>query len=154
MLLDAAMEYAREAGALLRREFHAPAGRRGAGQAAEIDKEVESFLKQRLRAAFPCGWLGEESEALPGSTGSTWVVDPHDGTGAFNEGRRGSSVSIALVHAGRPVLGAVYAFAFPDDHGDMIAWAEGAGPVRRNGQQVTQGLDGISHRRHIHRRCW
>ncbi len=111
-------------------------------QIAEIDAEVESFLRQRLLAIFPCGWLGEESGALPGNARSTWVVDPHDGTGAFLSGRRGSSVSIALVHAGRPVLGVVYAFAFPDDHGDMIAWAEGAGPVRRNGQQVTtQGLD-------------
>ena len=142
MLLDAAISCAREAGALLRQEFHAPTGPRGAGQSAEVDAEIESFLRQQLLAAFPCGWLGEEGRALPGSTNSTWVVDPHDGTGAFLAGRRGSSVSIALVHGGRPVLGVVYAFAFPDDHGDMIAWAEGEGPVRRNGEQIKQGLEG------------
>jgi ADP-ribosyl-[dinitrogen reductase] hydrolase len=42
------------------------------------------------------------------------------------------------------VLGVVFAFAFPDDRGDLVAWAEGAGPVRRNGRDVAQTLEGRS----------
>src|SRR5204863_2038702 len=49
---------------------------------------------------------------------------------------RGSAVSIALLRHGVPVLGVVYAFSAPDDAGDLIAWAEGCGPVTRNGKAV------------------
>ena len=51
-------------------------------------------------------------------------------------GFRGSAVSIGLVRDGVPVLGVVYAFAYPDDHGDLLAWAEGCGPLTRNGRPV------------------
>src|SRR5262249_50211089 len=39
-----------------------------------------------------------------------------------------------------PVLGVVYAFGYPDDAGDLIAWAEGCGPVTRNGRPVRADL--------------
>ena len=58
-----------------------------------------------------------------------WLVDPNDGTRDYLVGRRGSAVSIGLVHEGRPVLGVVFAFAYPDDEGDLFAWAEGCGPA-------------------------
>jgi ADP-ribosylglycohydrolase len=64
-------------------------------------------------------------------------VDPNDGTRDYLLGRRGSAVSIAAVHEGLPVLGVVFVFAYPDDEGDLFAWAEGCGPLRRNGE----GLD-------------
>lgn len=47
----------------------------------------------------------------------------------------GTSVSIALLREGRPVLGVVYAYCAPDDVGDCFTWAEGTGPVRRNGRE-------------------
>jgi ADP-ribosylglycohydrolase/fructose-1,6-bisphosphatase/inositol monophosphatase family enzyme len=65
-----------------------------------------------------------------------WLVDPNDGTRDYLKGRRGSAVSIGLVADHRTVLGVVFAFAYPDDRGDLFAWAEGAGPVRRNGRTV------------------
>jgi ADP-ribosylglycohydrolase/fructose-1,6-bisphosphatase/inositol monophosphatase family enzyme len=139
-LLEAAIAAAQEAGVLLRHEFHSLEGRRGHSQTAAIDSEVETLLKRRLLAALPCGWLGEETGRSGTEARTVWVVDPHDGTGAYLQGRRGSSVSIALVHQARPVLGVVYAFGYPDDDGDLIAWAEGAGPVRRNGREVVGSL--------------
>lgn len=139
-LLNAAIEAAREAGAMLREEFHAPAGRRGQQQSAAIDAEVEALLKRRLLDALPCGWLGEETGRQEMDSRSIWVVDPHDGTGAFLQGRRGSSVSIALIQDCRPVLGVVYAFSYPDDIGDLIAWAEGSGPLTRNGRPIKSEL--------------
>ena len=65
-----------------------------------------------------------------------WLVDPNDGTRDYLVGRRGSAVSIGLVRDGRPVLGVVFAFAYPDDAGDLFAWAEGTGPLRRNGRPL------------------
>ena len=35
-----------------------------------------------------------------------------------------------------PRLGVVFAFAYPDDDGDLFAWAEGCGPLTRNGRPV------------------
>jgi fructose-1,6-bisphosphatase/inositol monophosphatase family enzyme len=51
-------------------------------------------------------------------------------------GLGGSSVSVALLDKGHPVLGVVYAPMPPDRGPDLIAWAQGAGPVRRNGVPV------------------
>jgi hypothetical protein len=56
-------------------------------------------------------------------------------------GFRGAAVSIALLEGGEPVLGVVYAFNYPDDNGDLIAWAKG-GPVFRNGKPVARTWPG------------
>ena len=77
-----------------------------------------------------------------------WLVDPNDGTRDYLVGRRGSAVSIGLLRDRRPVLGVVFAFGYPDDDGDLFAWAEGCGPVTRNGRPVTPRLpEPISARR-------
>ncbi|WIJ25783.1 inositol monophosphatase family protein [Devosia sp. RR2S18] len=135
-ILEVAIAAARSAGAMLREEFHKPSGRRGQGQVAAIDLEVEHLLKQQLLSALPCRWLGEEAGFGGTPSRYVWVVDPHDGTGAFLQGRRGSSVSVALLRDAKPILGVVYAFGYPDDEGDLISWAEDAGAVRRNGAAV------------------
>ena len=47
----------------------------------EADREVESFLRQRLTAAFPeFGVIGEEQGFTPGTSQINWIVDPIDGT--------------------------------------------------------------------------
>lgn len=140
--LELAVEAARAAGDLLRADFHRAGGPRGKIDKAEADVEAEHAIRARLRAAFPdWGYLGEETGAAPGAGGApVWLVDPNDGTRDYLKGRRGSSVSIGLVHAGQPVLGVVYAFGYPDDRGDLFTWAEGCGPVRRNGRAVTAVL--------------
>src|SRR5262249_32275291 len=66
-----------------------------------------------------------------------WLVDPNDGTSAYLRGFRGSAVSVAAVRDGVPVLGVVFSFASPDDRGDLFAWAEGCGPLSRNGRPLT-----------------
>jgi ADP-ribosylglycohydrolase/fructose-1,6-bisphosphatase/inositol monophosphatase family enzyme len=65
-----------------------------------------------------------------------WVVDPNDGTKYFRLGRRGASVSIGLLRRGEPVLGVVLAHTAPTGGEDLVTWAEGLGPVRRNGSAV------------------
>ncbi len=138
--LDAAIDAAVEAGALLRREFHRSGGPRGSRHHADADTEAERIIYDRL-AAFPSyGYVGEElgAKRTPHDGAPVWLVDPNDGTSAFTSGYRGPAVSIALVHNGLPVLGVVYAYSAPDDRGDLITWAEACGPVRRNGQAVTR----------------
>jgi ADP-ribosylglycohydrolase/fructose-1,6-bisphosphatase/inositol monophosphatase family enzyme len=138
--LAVAVEAARAAGAMLREEFHRPGGPRGAGDHADIDRPVEEALRARLLAAFPWDYLGEETgRAGGGAAPYVWLVDPNDGTSAYLKGWRGSSVSIAALRAGVPVLGVVYTYAYPDGEGDLIAWAEGQS-LTRNGQALTVHL--------------
>jgi ADP-ribosylglycohydrolase/fructose-1,6-bisphosphatase/inositol monophosphatase family enzyme len=133
--LDVATRAAREAGDLLRADFHRAGGPRGGGAKAEADVEAEDLIRGRLRDAFPdWSFLGEETGRADGKPGAPiWLVDPNDGTRDYLRGLRGSSVSIGLVHQGRAVLGVVFAFAYPDDDGDLFTWADGCGPLRRNG---------------------
>ncbi|MFW5643837.1 MAG: inositol monophosphatase family protein, partial [Alkalispirochaeta sp.] len=149
-----AISLALDAGERLRNEFCRDGGPRGSGGHAPIDTEVETEIRDGLLEAFPrYGYLGEETgtvgagtrsgvargddgsvasaapgEAAPGA--SIWVVDPNDGTSAFQEGYRGASVSIALVRDAVPVLGVVYAYNAPTDDGEIFAWAEGCAPMR------------------------
>ncbi|MEI7608503.1 MAG: inositol monophosphatase family protein, partial [Rhodospirillaceae bacterium] len=133
-VLALAEDAAKEAGSWLREEFHREGGPRGHGGHAEVDTRVERLLKGKLREVDSWNWLGEETDSIRvAGCPHVWVVDPHDGTSAFLEGRRGTAVSIALLTDGIPVLGVVYAFGWPDDRGDLISWAAGCGPVRRNG---------------------
>jgi ADP-ribosyl-[dinitrogen reductase] hydrolase len=141
--LRTAITAAREAGDLLRADLHQPSGPRGKPpDKADADVEAEAVIRARLAAAFP-GWayLGEETGRGPGEAGAPlWLVDPNDGTRDYLRGRRGSTVSIGLLHEGRPVLGVVFAFAYPDDNGDLFAWAEGCGMLRRNGRVTAPSL--------------
>lgn len=140
--LPAAIAAAREAGELLRDEFHRPGGPRGSHGKAPVDREAGRRIRERLLASFPdYGWCAEEEfreahHPAQGSQGHLWLVGPNDGTSAFQNGVRGSAIAIALLRDGRPVLGVVYAFVAPDSAGDLLAWAEGCGPLTRNGAAV------------------
>ncbi|MDG1279964.1 MAG: inositol monophosphatase family protein [Pseudorhodobacter sp.] len=90
---------------------------------------------QTLLGAHACDWHGEELPHRKVGHSDCWVVDPQDGTTAFQRGMRGSSVSVALMRQGKPVLGVVYAPVAPDDAGDLFVWAEGLVPMR-NGQPM------------------
>ncbi len=137
--LTVAVEAARAAGALLRADLHRPGGPRGAGSHAEADAEAEVIVRDALRAHNPT-WGFRAEETAPGAPDRTrpfWLVDPNDGTSAYTAGMRGSAVSIALIDGDTPVLGVVYAFAAPDDRGDLFAWAAGS-PLTRNGVVVSR----------------
>ncbi len=72
------------------------------------DMAVDAFLKRELCALLPsAGWLSEETVDDPSRTdrGLIWLVDPIDGTRDFLRGRSGWCVSVALISAGRPLIG-------------------------------------------------
>lgn len=130
-------------GRRLREEFYRPEGPRGRRGSCPADKEIEERLRGELVRLVPCKFAGEETDDSAATAGGeVWLVDPHDGTFEFMAGRRGSAISVALAREGVPVLGVVHAPEAPDVGPDTIAWAEGAGPMLRNGRPVEASLAG------------
>ena len=102
-VLDVAVGAAREAGALIRAEFERATITPGQ---CSIDERAEVQICDRLRAAFPAWqFSGRETGTVGEPSDHHWLVDPHDGTSAFQRGYRGTAVSIALFRESRPVLG-------------------------------------------------
>ncbi|WP_423141260.1 3'(2'),5'-bisphosphate nucleotidase CysQ [Parablastomonas sp. CN1-191] len=97
----------------------------------EADLAVDAFLKRELTRLLPAaGWLSEETIDAPDRLAGEliWLVDPIDGTRDFIRGRPGWAVSVALVSAGRPLLGFLAAPARGE------AWeAEAGHGAMRNG---------------------
>ena len=78
----------------------------------EADLAVDRMLHERLSNARPdYGWLSEETRDSPARLAKSrvFVVDPIDGTAAYIRGKPWFSASLAVVEAGRPVAGAVFA---------------------------------------------
>ncbi len=138
--LQAALDAAHAAAAILRAECARLQGPRGPRGHSPADDEAERVIRRHLLQACPDDWgyRGEETGFQPPASGEDhiWLVDPNDGTEAMQDGFRGHAVSIALLVAGEPVLGVVYAVDAPDDDGDLFAWAEGCGPLQRNGRPL------------------
>ena len=130
-----AIAAAQSAGDLLLESFHS-------GYDEKTDRLAEERIHDVLTTSFPFyGYRGEELglRSRPRDEKEhSWLVDPHDGTSAAKAGFRGAAVSIALLRKAVPVLGVVLAYAAPDDSGDLFWWAEGSGPVRRNGLSVVR----------------
>lgn len=89
---------------------HAPTiwEKHGGSPVSAADLAVDAFLKRELGLLLPAaGWLSEETVDAPArlADGLIWLVDPIDGTRDFIRGRAGWAVSVALVSAGRPLLG-------------------------------------------------
>lgn len=79
---------------------------------SEADLEVDRFLRRELGALLPsAAWLSEESvdDKRRTESGLIWLVDPIDGTRDFVRGRPGWAISVALVSAGRPLIGVLAA---------------------------------------------
>jgi 3'(2'), 5'-bisphosphate nucleotidase len=71
------------------------------------------ILKYLSEATPDIPVLSEESEETPYEVRRTWtrfwLVDPLDGTKEFIKKNNEFTVNIALIHAGKPILGVVYA---------------------------------------------
>ena len=101
---------------------------------SEVDLMADAMLAERLRALDPAaGWLSEETADDGARLAATrvWVVDPIDGTRDYLRGRPGWCVSVALVDAGRPVLGVLAAPA----RGELWT-AQRDGGAWRNGRPI------------------
>jgi histidinol-phosphatase len=90
----------------------------------EADVKAEETIHAILRERFPSyGFYGEETGKHSEGAESVWLVDPIDGTKSFVRECPFFSTQIALMRAGRLVLGVSNAPAYGE-----LAWAEqGAG---------------------------
>lgn len=134
-LTDLAARIAREAGDLAKTRraegVHLAATKSTlADIVTDADREVEALIRARLRDARPGdGFLGEESDAEPGESGITWVVDPIDGTVNYAYGIPSYAVSIAAVR-GPAVPGeweALAAAVYAPASGELFTATRGGG---------------------------
>jgi myo-inositol-1(or 4)-monophosphatase len=134
--LDEITDAARRAGEVALRDFRW-SGRTsaqvhtkfGGSPVTTADLAVDSYLRERLGAAFPgAGWLSEETvdDLSRLEMADLLVVDPIDGTRAFLTGDPRWAVSIAFVHDGRPIAGVIHAPAL----GHTYQAAIGCGALR------------------------
>lgn len=138
--LDIITKAIHTAGQMLLQEARREDGPRGSGYKMEVDTEIEVFLLETLREAFPeDAVVSEETGGKEGQSGRAFIIDPHDGTFDFLRGRRETSVSIGLVDGDTPVLGAVYA-PQPVPQGEskplLLTWAQGDA-LRLHGDPLT-----------------
>ncbi|ADB31129.1 inositol monophosphatase [Kribbella flavida DSM 17836] len=97
------------------------------------DLEINRSFIEHVVDRFPGdSVLGEEaSHSAAGGNGRTWVIDPIDGTQQFILGVPVFMTSIALVVAGRPVLGVLSNPSTRD-----LYWATTGGGAFRNGTAI------------------
>jgi myo-inositol-1(or 4)-monophosphatase len=108
-----AIDVARAAGELLRREVHGHRRIEYKGAVTnlvtEMDARAEALIVDRLLAEFPDdAVLAEERGAQAGRSGRRWIIDPVDGTTNYAHALPAYAVSIALERAGRVELGVIY----------------------------------------------
>jgi histidinol-phosphatase len=107
----------------------------------DADTAVEDAIRAQLAAEFPDDAIvGEEGGGVI-TDGRTWIVDPIDGTKNFLRGMPAWATLIALVDAGKPVIGVVSAPAL-----GRRWWAEaGVGAFTDDGRRIhVSGVDGLA----------
>lgn len=112
-LRDAAVDFAREAGAIVRAGYgtvHAPERKGRIDLVTEYDKRSEALLLARIAERFPAhAVLAEESGAREAAGASVrWLVDPLDGTTNFAHNYPFFAVSVGVEVDGAMAAGAVY----------------------------------------------
>lgn len=76
---------------------------------SEADKNVETFLRDRISQAWPDdGIFGEEHDNKTGTSGFDWVIDPIDGTTNFVNGIPAWTIVLAGVADARTQLGVIH----------------------------------------------
>lgn len=162
-MLESIVEIARRAGELVE---ECAAGRGFASElksdgspVSEADVQADAFIRselQRLAPSIPC--LSEETPVLPYAVRSRWdrfwLVDPLDGTKEFLAGRDDFTVNIALIEAGVPTLGAVYAprrkamYFASKDSGAWRALDKGVAERIYSSESPNRGLTIVESRSH------
>ncbi|MEX0860454.1 MAG: inositol monophosphatase family protein, partial [Cucumibacter sp.] len=109
-----------------------------ASPVSEADIAVDNYLHRILTQSRPdYGWLSEEGGEEGRLTRSrVFVVDPIDGTRTFLRGDDGWVVSVAVVEAGVPLVGVVYAPVR-----DELYEATLGGGAKRNGEPIWTARD-------------
>jgi len=131
--LEAAVEIAREAGALLATFFERRIPFELKGEfdlVTEADRSSEKLVIERLRSYFPAhGIVAEEGGGHTSPSEYRWYVDPLDGTTNFAHSFPIFNVTLALEQAGEMLVGVV----FDPIRQEMFAAERGSGAWLNNG---------------------
>ena len=95
--------------------------------ATEIDLELERTLSAELLERTGIPVHGEEFGGPELSTGTSWVLDPIDGTYNYSAGLPLAGMLLALVDDGQPVLGLTWLPLLGERYKSMVG-----GPLLRN----------------------
>jgi histidinol phosphatase-like enzyme (inositol monophosphatase family) len=112
--LQIALDSALAAGPIALEYFRKPIvvdDKRKAGRydpVTEADRGIETFLRDRLRAACPGHGIVGEEHGREGQGTTYWVIDPIDGTRAFISGMPTWGILLGLVHDGQPLVGVMH----------------------------------------------
>lgn len=124
--LQAALEAAEAAARVIRELYQrnlAVTTKADQSPVTEADIRAEEAIRQVLSRHFPSyGFFGEETGQHAMDAESLWLVDPIDGTKSFVRECPFFSTQIALMRAGRLVLGVSCAPVYGE-----LAWAERGG---------------------------
>lgn len=74
----------------------------------EVDQNAEKLIVNTLKQAFPDHSILAEESGISGDSDYQWIIDPLDGTTNFLHGFPQFSVSIALKHHTKLILGVIY----------------------------------------------
>src|ERR1700761_9841718 len=98
----------------------------------EADVRAEEAIRSVLAKRFPSyGFYGEETGQHAMDAENVWLVDPIDGTKSFVRDCPFFSTQIALMRAGRIVVGVSSAPAYGE-----LAWAESGGGAFMNDRPI------------------
>ncbi len=110
-LVDLALRLAETSGPIIARYFRQPFAvetKSDSSPVTRADREAEAAIRLILQTERPGdGFFGEESGAIQGHSGLTWVIDPIDGTKAFVCGKPLFGTLIALLEGDTPILGVI-----------------------------------------------
>ena len=107
----------------------------------EYDLKVQAILQQKLTEILPeASFFGEEGEHHYEKSGYCFVCDPIDGTTNFVKGCKFSSISVALLKDGKPVLGVIY-----NPYLNELFCAEKGKGATLNGEVIQTTKDDLAH---------
>jgi histidinol-phosphatase len=133
--LQAALEAAQAAAEVIRGYYQKSLAVRikaDASPVTEADVRAEGIIRDTLNRHFPgYGFYGEETGQHAMDAQDIWLVDPIDGTKSFVRETPFFSTQIALLRAGRLVLGVSSAPVYGE-----LAWAEEGGGAWLNERAI------------------
>lgn len=97
-----------------------------------VDLSVQDYLKRNLVPLVENSYfLGEENFKIEKDRPYQWIVDPVDGTANFIRDLGASTISVALVKEGEPILGVIY-----NPYRDEMFYAEKGKGAFLNGKPI------------------
>jgi myo-inositol-1(or 4)-monophosphatase len=120
-LFEAAVEYAKDAGSLIRDRLgnmgKIEQKKNNSDLVTEVDRLSEELIRRNIQENYPDHWILSEEDCgqensydafMKYTSGYCWIIDPVDGTTNFIHGIPHFSVSIGIVKDGEPVIGVVF----------------------------------------------